>query len=185
MNCNLLSKKIQRWFNDNTEKTDKDFTFRFRGKESLGYMKHFPRLIELLVSNIKDGNVLKRLYEIHYQSIYLRKLLSYTVRITDFNEEDLLDMKNVANVLFKACCSFEGKISPSLWTLCIVAPIHAENCFKMYGLGLGCNTMEGREQKHQMVGKYAEKSTVQNRWPLIFRHELSQQLQVLCRGISF
>ena len=62
-------------------------------------MKHFPRLIELLVSNIKDGNVLKRLYEIHYQPIYLRKLLSYTVRITDFNEEDLFDMKNVANVL--------------------------------------------------------------------------------------
>ena len=99
MNCNFLSKKIQRWFNDNTGKTDKDFTFRFRGKESLGYMKHFPELIELLVSNIKDDNVLKRLYEIHYQSIYLRKLLSYTVRITDFNEEDFFDMKNAANVL--------------------------------------------------------------------------------------
>ena len=31
--------------------------------------------------------------------------------------------------------------------------------------------MEGREQKHQKNSKYAENTTEQNRWPLIFRHE--------------
>jgi len=34
--------------------------------------------------------------------------------------------------------------------------------------------MEGREQKHQIISKYAENTTYQNRWPLIFRHEYIQ-----------
>ena len=31
--------------------------------------------------------------------------------------------------------------------------------------------MEGREQKHQAISKYAHNTTFQNRWPAIFRHE--------------
>ena len=45
MNCNILSKKIVRWFTDNLGKTEKDFTFGFRGKESLMYLRHFHMLI--------------------------------------------------------------------------------------------------------------------------------------------
>ena len=28
--------------------------------------------------------------------------------------------------------------------------------------------MEGREQKHKKISKYAENTTIQNRWPVIF-----------------
>ena len=35
MNCNFLAKKIIAWFSENQNaKTQKDFAFRFRGKES-------------------------------------------------------------------------------------------------------------------------------------------------------
>ena len=34
--------------------------------------------------------------------------------------------------------------------------------------------MEGREQKYQKISKYAENTTIQNRWPMILRHELIQ-----------
>ena len=49
MNCNFLHKNIVRWFNDNLGKTEKDFTFRFRVKESLMYLKDFPMLIQMLI----------------------------------------------------------------------------------------------------------------------------------------
>ena len=49
-----------------------------------------------------------------------------------------------------------------MWT-CNVAPIHTEELMHNYNIGLGIKTMEGRE--------YADKSTFQNRWPTVFRHE--------------
>ena len=170
MNCNFLSKKIVRWFNDNLGKTEKDFIFRFRGKKILMYLRHFPMLIQMLIANISNKVVLKRLHQIHFQSIHLRYLLSYSVRISDFSQVDLDEMKKEAHLLFKACCLFDQKVTPSLWTLCN----NAEQCFKSYRPGLSCNTMEGREQKHQKISKYAENTTIQNRWPMIFRHELIQ-----------
>lgn len=54
----------------------------------------------------------------------------------------------------------------------------------LYGFGLGCNTMEGREHKHQRIAKYAENTTVQNRWPLIFRHEFIQLVHLRENGFD-
>ena len=50
MNCNYLSKKLIRWFNE-TSRTVQDFTFRFRGKESNQYISQFLS---------KDGKCLPR-----------------------------------------------------------------------------------------------------------------------------
>ena len=47
---------------------------------------------------------------------------------------------------------------------------------------LGYNTMEGREQKQQMISKYTEYSTYQNRWPMIFRHEYIQLIYLRENG---
>lgn len=69
---------------------------------------------------------------------------------------------------------FEQNITPSWWTLCNVFPVHAKNCLDDYGFGLGCNSMEAREQKHQQISKYAHNTTFQCRWPMIFRHEFLQ-----------
>ena len=40
-----------------------------------------------------------------------------------------------------------------------------------FGLGLGVNSMEGREQKHQKIYKYMQNSTLLERWQFVFRHE--------------
>ena len=44
--------------------------------------------------------------------------------------------------------------------------------------------MEGREQKHQTIAKYAENTTFQNRWPLIFRHEFIQLIHLRENGFD-
>ena len=91
-------------------------------------------------------------------------------------------MKHEALYLFKCCCLFDSKISPSRWTLCNAVPFYADKCLNMYKMGLGCNSMEYREQKHQMISKYAENSTYQNRWPMIFRHEYIQLIYLRENG---
>ena len=171
MGCNFLGNKISAWFNENSGAVEKDFTFRFRGKESLGYIQHFPKLIEMILDEVTNEQIKLRLHQIFYQSLNHRHVISLSVRIEDFNCSDLTNLKNKSALLFKACCIFDQKISPSLWTLSNALSYHAEKTFKDYGFGLGCNTMEGREQKHQRIQKYATKTTFQCRWPLIFRHQ--------------
>ena len=57
-----LQRKI-RWYNENSAKLGKDFTFRFQGKKILLYLWNFPRLILIFYSNITDKNVLKFQHE--------------------------------------------------------------------------------------------------------------------------
>ena len=93
------------------------------------------------------------------KSIYYQQLLSYSVQITDFDLKALDEMKQEKLSLFRSCCAFDGKILPSLLTLCNPVPFHAGKCLHLYNMGLDCNTMEVQEQKHQIITKYAEKST--------------------------
>lgn len=39
------------------------------------------------------------------------------------------------------------------------------------GVGLGINSMQGREAKHQQLASFAEFSLVKDRWEKVFRHE--------------
>ena len=92
----------------------------------------------------------------------------------------LLSGKN----LFKVSCLSGTSVSPSLWVLCNIAPHHAKDTLSLYGLGLGINSMEAREQKHQKIKKYAENTTFQNKWPMIFRHEFLQEIFLRERGFD-
>ena len=184
MNCNFLAKKIRMWFNQSAKHDEKDFTFRFRGKESLSYMKHFPDLILMLLNHFTSANhaVSKKLLIFHLQSKSLRIVLSLAVGIESFTKNDLEELKKEAKFLFKITCLYDTSISPSLCTLCHCVPYYAEKTLIVYGLGLGVNTMEGREQKHQMLSKYSHNTTQQCRWPRIFRHEFIQLINLRENG---
>ena len=68
--------------------------------------------------------------------------------------------------------------------MCKAVPYHAKLTLSEYGLGLGVNCMEGREQKHQAIAKYLNNTTAQNRWPLIFRHEYIQLIHLRENGFD-
>ncbi|XP_057297789.1 uncharacterized protein LOC130628799 [Hydractinia symbiolongicarpus] len=182
MGCNFLSKKIIRWFNESSSKNESSFTFRFRGKESKAFLCHFPELNLLILNELKSEQMKIRLHQIHFQFICLRKIISLSVRVENFNLELLKDLKKQCKLLFKSSCWYDVSVSPSLWTLCNCIPFHAESTLLCYGFGIGCNSMEGREQKHQMIVKYSNNTTFQCRWPRIFHHEYIQLLHLRENG---
>ena len=51
-------------------------------------------------------------------------------------------------------------------------------------MGLGINSMEGREQKNQKVLRYAANTTIVDKWPQIFRHEFIQEVYLRLRGFD-
>ena len=185
MNCNYLKKKLITWFNENKlMKKDLEFTFRFRGKESFNYLRSFPELIRLLLTKCSDKNTKTRLTQVFFQSINLRLLVSYSVRIESFDATDIPKMIEVGRKLFRSCCLFDTSITPTVWNFSNVSPLHAKQCIESYGFGLGINTMEGREQKHQIIKRYSEKSTFQSRWSFTFRHEFIQLIYLRRNGFD-
>ena len=127
----------------------------------------------MLRQNIISESTIKRLFQVFYQSLQLRKIVSYSVRIEDTDFE-IQEMMNAGRKLFLSIAFHETSITPSIWCLSVVAPQHCADTLDQLSLGLGLFTMEGREQKHQQIKKYAHNSTIQSRWPYIFRHEFIQ-----------
>ena len=186
MGCTQLAKRLIKWYNESGGKLEGEFSYRFRGKESNVYLRKFPLLVQMMLQNLNTNatKVKSRINEIFYQSTLLRKVVSYSVRVVDFNKNILQKFESEASELFKACCILDQNVSPSLWTLCKAAPIHAAVTLKNYNLGLGVNTMEGREQKHQAIKRYSDKTTYQDRWGRIFRHEFIQMIYLREHGFD-
>jgi hypothetical protein len=47
-------------------------------------------------------------------------------------------------------------VNPTIWTLGYVVPVHTVEMKGKYGLGLGLNSMEGREAKHIAIPSYCK-----------------------------
>lgn len=184
LGCNFLSKKVSEWFNDTKGKLDSQFGYRFRGKESAAFLKNFPCLIEFILRNVSSEATKLTLHRIHFQFVHLRIVISNTARVNNFDQEQLKIMENSCKILFKSCCLTENKVTPSFWTICNAAPYHAQQTLTEYNLGLGVNTMEGREQKHQSINRYSRNTTFQDRWPMIFRHEFIQLIYLRKNGFD-
>ena len=52
-----------------------------------------------------------------------------------------------------------------------VVPVHTMEMKGMYGLGLGMNSMEGREAKHIAISRYCKNTAYLYQWEQVFRHE--------------
>lgn len=83
----------------------------------------FILLADGLVTKSEDSNYVA----IHLQSIHLPQLLSYSFEIADFDLEAVGEMKQEGLSLFRWCCVFDAKISPSLWNYIMFNDFMLEN----------------------------------------------------------
>ena len=88
-----------------------------------------------------------------------------------FSQEKLERLFLVTSEYWTALSLFSCSPSPSEWSIGKVVAVHAKWMFERYQVGLGINTMQGREAKHVHIAAYARHSHVRNRWLMIFRHD--------------
>ena len=113
MKCNMFSKRIESWFNDNTGDVTRDFGFRFRGQESWGFLTHFPAMIILLLRHA-PSSWHKILLRLHFQCILLRQIVSLCARITRITRRDLNHLKKISRQHHPSCCLFDPSYSPTM-----------------------------------------------------------------------
>ena len=73
-------------------------------------------------------------------------------------------------------------MNPTVWTLGHIIPVHLSEMKRLYGFGLGLNSMEGQEAKHMFIKKYFANTLHQCRWEQIFRHEYVTLIWLRERG---
>ena len=71
-----------------------------------------------------------------------------------------------------------------MWTLGCVVPVHTEEMKRCYGLGLGLNSMEGREAKHIAISKYCQNTSYAQRWEQVFHHEFISLIWLPTHGYT-
>ena len=63
------------------------------------------------------------------------------------------------------------EVTPTVWTIGYAIPRHIKILFEKFGMGLGVNSMQGREAKHVRLAQYAKHSTKSTRWSMVLRHD--------------
>ena len=183
MRLNKLSTKMIKWCNETRGNIETGFQYRFRGEESNAFLDKFPDLVNKFVAE-KEGIQRRHMFQLFYLCILLRKMISYACRLTDFNKDILSEMEIAGRRLYMAGVRFGSKISPSLWVLTNSAIDHARETLETYGLGLGVTSMESCEQKHQVIARFNDNATPQDKWDTIMRHDFMASIYLRENGFD-
>ena len=163
-------RKLKKWFSDGA-KQDVRQSYRFTGKESKLFSKYFMYLIQSLLSCNLDHHQKLRINVYYYIGLQLRQLSSLMARIVDIPDDYIDDLKSRCKKYFNAYSLFVNKVSPTVWHIGYAAPYHAKIIKDKFSLGLGINTMQGREAKHIQIAKFASHAHADQRWEKVFQHE--------------
>ncbi len=167
---NRLAKRIVRWFND-TGANGKDFDYRFTGKDSRMFLHNFMFLISVLEGQaITKSQQAIQIVHIHAcLCLSLRNAVSLFSRV-NISDEEVSELKTHCRNFYRGYCLYFN-VNPTVWSLGNVVPLHTQEMKTKYGLGLGLNSMEGREAKHIAIAKYCANTAYLYRWEQVFRHE--------------
>ncbi|XP_028410772.1 uncharacterized protein LOC114533453 [Dendronephthya gigantea] len=167
-NLNRLAKRIIRWYDENAKLDGMTFNYRFTGKDSRMFLHNFMFLIDVLENGV--SGITSNILHVHaYLCLCLRNAVALFSRV-NITDEQVRELK-------KHCENFHRgywlylKVNPTVWTLGLVVPVHTKEMKERYGLGLGLNSMEGREAKHIAISKYCANTAYSHRWQQVFHHE--------------
>lgn len=182
--CGLsrLAKKVTKWF-DKTKANGKSFDYRFTGKDSRLFLLHFMSLISAIECSANaHGRGATILHVIACVCLCLRDCVSLFSRLNR-SDEQVSELKTLCTNYFRANAIF-FYVNPTVWTIGHLVPAHTKYMKGKYGLGLGLNSMEGREAKHVFISKYSQNTMFHSRWEQIFLHEFVSLLWLRERGYN-
>ena len=169
--CKLsrLANKIVGWFNETGAK-GKAFDYRFTGKDSRLFLQNFMYLIDAVEPSAKQGSRKEYTYHVlAYLCLNLRECVSLFSRI-ELSDQQLQELGTHCKTYFTLNYIFFDHHA-TVWTLGQIVPTHAKEMKAKYNMGLGLNSMEGREAKHISISRYCKNTNYQNRWQQVFMHE--------------
>jgi len=102
--------------------------------------------------------------------LQLRDCISKYSCIT-VDETVMGELSESSGKYFNGCALFLNNVTPTVWTIGHALPYHTGLLFRTFGLGLGVNTMQGREVKHVSISQYSKHATLSTRWRLVMRHD--------------
>ncbi|XP_028408827.1 uncharacterized protein LOC114531418 [Dendronephthya gigantea] len=181
--CNLsrLATKIIKWF-DETGANGKSFEYHFTGKLPRLFLLHFMKLISYIEPISEPGRQKTILHILAYICLLLRDCVSIFSQINISNDE-IKKLTNLCRDYFQANALF-FQVNPTVWTIGNIVPAHTQYMKDKYDLGLGINSMEGREAKHVFIAKYSKNTNFVSRWKQIFRHEFVSLIWFRERGFN-
>ena len=165
-----LKKQFLNWLIDDRTR-NKYFTYRFTGKDSKLFLHGFMYLLDAIKGDSNDLKLLAKLLFLAFVALKLRDCVAY-FSAYNMNEENLQKLSSLSCDYFTALVLFGiDTVSPTVWSIAHIAPVHAKCVYEKYGVGLGINTMQGREAKHVQIAAYAKNSPYKQRWFQVFRHD--------------
>ena len=111
-----------------------------------------------------------RIHAIAFAAEQLRKVTSIMSQV-NINSEAVTALDMHCKKFFRVMSLFFGAVTPTTWTIGHAVPVHTAQIFAKFGLGLGLNTMQGREAKHQTIPHYCANAMSNQHWETAFRHE--------------
>ena len=104
-------------------------------------------LIDVLEGVAKGQSALLTIHVHAYLCLCLRDAVSLFSRVK-LTDQQVSDLKFICTSYYRGHCLYVN-VNPTVWSLGNVVPQHAKEMKAKYGLGLGLNSMEGREEKTQ------------------------------------
>ena len=179
--CKLtrLAKRIIRWYDDYGNR-GKDFDYRFTGKDSRLFLYNFMFLVDLLEKITPDKSEILHIHA--YICLCLRNAVSLFSRV-NITDEQVKQLEGICQEYYRGYWLFLS-VNPTVWTLGHVVPEHTKDMKRAYGMGLGLNSMEGREAKHIAIAKYAANTIRACRWEQVFHHEYISLIWLRAHGYT-
>lgn len=162
-----LVKKIKTWFGEGRKTS---FAYRFTGKETKNFCRKFMFVLQALSNPADSPETQLRLASIAFCCIQLRDAVSYFSRV-NITQVEVEKCKNACLHFFNANVLLLRSVTPTIWTVGYAIPRHLQILFDRYGMGLGLNSMQGREAKHVRLSQFAKHSTKSTRWSMVLRHD--------------
>lgn len=167
MGATRLYKKVKKWF---AKGRNGSLSYRFTGKETKIFCQKFMTLIKAISCDEDDPINRLQLCAFAFVGVQLRDCISKYSRIT-VDETVVGELSESCRKYFNGCALFLNNVTPTVWTIGHAVPYHTRLLFRKFGLGLGVNTMQGREAKHVRISQYSKHATLSTRWRLVMRHD--------------
>ena len=178
MKATRLAKNVRKWFAERNEKSNKNFQYRFTGKESKIFCWYFAYLCKELKNTTGiTQSMLCHVTSLAYSGLCLRNSVALYSRV-HITEADIDTLHKQCELYFNCQVLMLGKTTPTAWTIGKAIPYYTSELHKELGYGLGLNSMQGREAKHARLSSYSQNTTrgKRLRWWQIFKHEYMETI---------